>query len=214
MSTKSKDTQGESYDPVPAGTQHGICIAVIDIGTQPSSNPQFKPRPKVIITWELPNEKITVTKDGSSMELNRVISATYTNTLASKGNLRPDLASWRGRDFTEAELESFELGALIGANCLLSVVHNKKDTKTYANVASISPLMKGMPKLKPDNPTVHFDLDVFLASDAKELPDTLHNWIKDKIVQSAEWQRAKSGKSEPTEAQKANQGEADEDVPF
>lgn len=217
MSTKAKDTQGEGFEPVSAGTHQAVCIAVVDIGTQPSGNPAFPDRQKILLTWEIPDEKITITKGDASMECARVISATYTNTLASKGKLRPLLESWRGRPFTEAELEGFDLRDLLGANCLLSIVHNTKATKTYANVASISPLMKSMKKLVAENPHVHFDLDDFLASGDSDLPTTLHKWIQGKIMQSTEYLRSKDphhSRTEPTEAEKANLGADDDSVPF
>jgi hypothetical protein len=219
MSTKSKDTQGKGFEPIAAGTYQAVCIGVIDIGTQPNFNPSYPARPKIIITWEIPDEKILIKqKDGSELECARVISATYTNTLASKGKLRPILESWRGKPFTDIELEDFELANLIAANCLLTIVHQegtgKNANKVYANVASVSGLMKGMAKLISENNQVHFDLDTFLASGDSELPDDLHDWQKTKIRQSEEWVAAKNPQHEASEAEKANLSEVDQDVPF
>lgn len=217
MSTKSKDSQGSDFEPLPAGTHQGVCIGVVDLGTQQSQ--QWGPKQKLIITWEIPDEKIVLKKDGKDMTMPRVISAQFTNTLANKGKLRPLLESWRGRPFTEAELKEFECANLLGANCLLSVIHNKKGDKTYANIAGASPLVKGMAKLHAQSETVHFDLDVFLASGDAELPKTLHEWIKSKIMQSEEYLKAKDpqhARQGPTDSEMANVSgkENDEDVPF
>jgi len=36
---------------------------------------------------------------------------------------------------------------IIGANCLLNIQHKESNGKTYANVISVMPLLKGMPKI-------------------------------------------------------------------
>lgn len=41
----------------------------------------------------------------------------------------------------------FDVESVIGANCLLNVQHKAAGDKTYANVSSVMPLMKGMPKM-------------------------------------------------------------------
>ncbi len=205
--------------PPEAGVQHAVCIGVCDLGTQPSNNPKFSAHRKVLLTWELPNEKITMkTKDGlAEAEMPRVISHDYTMSLGTKANLRKMLDNWRGRAFTAEELASFDLSKLIGANGLISIVHvkSKDGTKTYANVSSVSPLMKGMPKLTPENRTLVYDL----PKDGEiTFPELMPEWVQNRIKNSDEYvasvnpQAAK--KNAPTEAQMANQTGGDEDVPF
>jgi hypothetical protein len=222
MSTKAKDTGGADFDPVPAGTHRAVCIGVIDIGTQPSGNPTFPERAKIIINWELPDEEVSL-KGGEAgpKVIKRIISQDYTNSLAKKANLRADLESWRGRTFTEEELKGFELKNLLGASCLVSVIHNAKGGRTYANVQSVSAPIKGQPKPTAEAKAVHFDLDTWLAGNdvhVDELPKEVPAWIQKRIKQSSEWQQALNpGKAEPTERQKANQPEkpaVDDDVPF
>ncbi|MEY4385808.1 MAG: hypothetical protein RLY20_1091 [Verrucomicrobiota bacterium] len=41
----------------------------------------------------------------------------------------------------------FDVESIIGTNCLLNIQHNQVSDKTYANVVSIMPLVKGMPKM-------------------------------------------------------------------
>ena len=53
----------------------------------------------------------------------RTISPRYTASLNVKSVLRRDLSAWRGRDFTQAELEEFNLRNIVGAPCLLQVIH-------------------------------------------------------------------------------------------
>jgi hypothetical protein len=38
--------------------------------------------------------------------------------------------AWRGREFTPEELKGFHLKNILGAWCMISVVHNENDGKT------------------------------------------------------------------------------------
>jgi len=73
----------------------------------------------------------------------------YTASLHEKAVLRGDLEAWRGRAFTEAELRRFDLETVLGANAVLSIIH-KQGSKggTFANVASVAPIMRGMNPIK------------------------------------------------------------------
>jgi len=206
--------------PPEAGVQHAVCIGVCDLGTQPQSNPKFQAHRKVLLTWELPNQKIMVkSKDGmAEIELPRVISADYTMSLGTKANLRKMLDVWRGRQFTPEELASFDLSKLIGANGLISIVHvkSKDGLKTYANVSSMSPLMRGMPKLTPENKTLVYDLP---SSGPITFPELMPEWVQNRIKNSEEYIQSLNPhqpKKGPTEEQMANRDgpDLDEDLPF
>lgn len=136
--------QGSSKEfiPCPAGTHQAVCVDVVDLGEQPT---QYGPKRKVKIVWQV-NELMD---DGSRFS----VQNRYTASLNEKAILRKDLESWRGRPFTEEELKGFDIEKLLGANCLLSVIHAESGDKTYANVKSISPLMKGMQKIAPEGYT-------------------------------------------------------------
>jgi len=77
-----------------------------------------------------------------------IVMRRYTLSLHEKSTLRKDLESWRGREFTEEELDGFDVEKLIGVPCLLNVVQIKKQADTFANVASIMRLPKGMNPLQ------------------------------------------------------------------
>ncbi len=62
--------------------------------------------------------------------------------------MRKDLESWRGRKFTQQELQGFDVETIIGVPCLLNIIQEDKGGETYANVASIMRLPKGLPALK------------------------------------------------------------------
>jgi hypothetical protein len=217
MGLLAKDKGGTDYEPLAAGMHQGVCYGIVDLGTQPGG--QFEPKRKVAFLWEVPSERIQFEKDGVKKDLPRGVSSIYTLSLSSKGLLRPMLESWRGRAFTDEELKGFDLQTVLGANCLLNIVHapgtGKNTGKTYANVKSVNPLAKGMMKLKSENAALFFSIDD--CGDTITVPQAVPDWLKAKIMQSEECLREqrKSGAPDPTEEQMANQtGGVDDDVPF
>lgn len=216
MSLLAKD-KGNDFEPIPVGMHRAVCYGVVDLGTQPSNNPKFKPARKVLFIWELPEERGMFDREvggqNQKVELPRAISQRFTNSLNKKSNLRPMLEGWRSRPFTEAELEGFELESVAGANCFINVIHEQKEGRTYANVSSITPLPRGTPKLEPENPILKFSLD-----DTKGrviFPPQMPEWVKGVIMQSDEFIRREQGAGAPERAPDARTTEgAEEDVPF
>lgn len=220
MALTAKDTGGATLAPVPAGLTHAICYSVIDLGMQPSRSPQYPDRHKVMFIWEIPDERIDVEKDGVKQNLPRVISAEYTLSLSSKGNLRPMLESWRNKAFTEEELEGFDLKNVLGANCYINVVHKRTVTKdgeprTYANVSSVNPLPKGVERKQPENPKCFFSFEEYQRG--QDLPDA-PEWIINKIKQSAEWKnlhdQSDGHTGDPNDEYYGDAVGDDDDVPF
>jgi hypothetical protein len=96
-----------------------------------------KSQHKVKIVWQIDEDR----DDGKRF----CVRKRYTLSLHEKSTLRKDLESWRGRPFTPAELEGFDLEVLLGVPCLLSVMHAiKPEGNTWANVAAIMKLPKTM----------------------------------------------------------------------
>ena len=156
-------------DPVPAGTHHAVCYGVIAVGTQPSE--KFTPRPKIIVCFEIPSERITI-KD---QDLPRGISKRYTLSLNEKSNLRKDLQSWRGKPFTPTELDGFDVSKVIGSNCLISVLHSDRAGAVYADISGISALPRQMASVRPENQPLYFNL-IEAIDLAKKTGNTEVNW--------------------------------------
>lgn len=136
MPIVAKDTG--SVQPAPVGMHNAVCVDVVDLGVKET---QWGPKEKIQIIWEIED----IHPDfGDPFR----VSSHYTLTLSEKGRLRADLESWRGRPFTEEELRGFDLEKLIGAPCMINVVHNTAGGKTYANPKAITPLPKGMDRLE------------------------------------------------------------------
>lgn len=145
-----KDNGGKDFELVPAGNHQAVCVFVEDIGTHEGTY-QGVPnnRHQIVVCWELV-EKMT---KGENAGKPFMVSKFYTFSLGEKANLRKDLEAWRGVAFTEDDLKNgFDIEKLKGANCLLNVIHYKKqDGNTGSKIQSISPIIKGMTKITPIN---------------------------------------------------------------
>jgi hypothetical protein len=182
---KAGASDDKKFENPPPGSYGAVCIKVIDQGTQEVIwEGDKKMQRKVFIQWEL-DEKMT---DGRPF----VTGRKFTVSLHEKATLRAFLKGWRGRDFTDAELEGFDPRKLIGAPCMLSLVQSGD----YVNIASASKLPKGMTPLAPVNPTVYFSLEEF----NKEVFDGLSNKMKEDIFKSPEYKTATSGGDVPDSA--------------
>jgi hypothetical protein len=133
---------GGSFKPAPAGTHAAVCCDVIDLGpVQVTFQNKTRTQHKVIICWQLAE----LMDDGKPFLVRR----RYTCSLHEKAALRKDLESWRGKAFTQSELEAFDLENLLGAGCLINVIHEQRNGSTYANVASVMKMPKSMAAPSP-----------------------------------------------------------------
>lgn len=197
MPIKIQNKGGEDFAPIPAGVHQGVCYGVIDIGTQPSNNPQHAPKRKLIMLFELPHERADF---GERKNLPRGTSITLTQSLSDKAILHKMLKSWRGRDFTEEELKGFDPKVLVGVNAQLNIVHEVKGDKTYANITSIMPLARGQVKAQQENKALYFSLDEQDLSSLK-FPDHMPKWIQQKITFCEEVLAATGGSADQTGGQ-------------
>ena len=203
---------GGDFKPVPPGLYAAYCVQLVDLGTQISE--KFGASHKIRITWEIHGEDesgaplMIVGREGDSMPM--VVGGEYTVSLGTKANLRKLLASWRGRDFTDEELAGFDISNVLGAPCMVNITNSTNATsgKTYANVAAVAPMPKGMPRPERAHPLVKFDLDAPDMAVFNSLPE----WVREKIEASPEWQELrKAGKGALPAGHPTIE---DDDVPF
>ena len=189
-------------DPVPAGTHHAVCYGIIAVGTQPSE--KFTPRQKIIVCFEIPSERITI-KD---QDLPRGISKRYTLSLNEKSSLRKDLQSWRGKPFTQEELNGFDVSKVIGSNCLISVLHSDRAGAIYADISGISALPRQMASVRPENTPLYFNLleSIDLAKKTGNTdvnwPSELPAWVQKICSQADEYLAFRGGESADSPAAK------------
>jgi len=189
-------------DPVPAGTHHAVCYGIIAVGTQPSE--KFTPRQKIVVCFEIPSERITI-KD---QDLPRGISKRYTLSLNEKSSLRKDLQSWRGKPFTQEELNGFDVSKVIGSNCLISVLHSDRAGAIYADISGISALPRQMASVRPENTPLYFNLleSIDLAKKTGNTdvnwPSELPAWVQKICSQADEYLAFRVGESAESPAAK------------
>lgn len=218
MPLYAKEESGHTFEPVAEGCHMALCYGVVDIGTQMG---QWEGKPKedrkVIVMFELPDERITVERDGVPTDLPRAISKQYTLSLGKKATLCKDLVGWRGKAFTPDELKRFDIEKLLGCRCQLMVVHkpSKDGSKTWANIQSIMAVPKGIAKVgSTENPTLFWSFDDWdKTKDNSVFPENMPEWVVNKCRQSKEWNAVYDGPED--EVQKAPDDDRDDSaMPF
>jgi hypothetical protein len=168
--------------PVPEGNHVAACYRIVDFGTQTILfSGKEKKQHKILISWEIPDEKM---EDGRPF----TIGQRFTWSMSKKATLRKSLESWRGLPFNEADfgVGGFDIKKLLGAGCMLNVVHQHEDGDTYANIASIARLPKGIFAPKPTNPYTF----IWLTPEEFDVPsyNALTDKMKEIIMKSPEYQ--------------------------
>lgn len=203
--TSKANSGGGDFERPENGTYPARCIQVVELGTH---NKEWKGESKkveeLMITWEISE----LMQDGKPF----VVNWRGTNSLSEKANLYKMLNAWRGKSFTEAELNEFHLGKLLDACCLISVVtETGKNGKEYTNVSSIMPLPKGMKAIDRVNPLVDFGI----CDLGTEEYDKLWPWVQ-KIVDSSDEGKEFHGQAPPKGNSGSNEPptDPDDDIPF
>lgn len=180
---KAPQTNSTPRTLVPQGTHIAICYQMIELGTQKESyKGEEKEKYKVMLSWELPYEKMD---DGKPM----VISREYTFFMGDKANLRKDIEAWRGAKFTEEGAKDFDIEVLLGKPCQLTIVHKTalSSGNVRDEVVSVSGIAKGMqiPAQTNSNKVLSFE------NWNESAFDSLPKYIQEKITSSPEYKNMK-----------------------
>lgn len=194
MAFIASDSGGSNFKRVPSGAFIGRCYSLIDLGTQHTDG-QYGPKDqhKIQIGWELFGEDddgnpLTVEYDGKTMPM--TIKKSYTVSLHEKSGLRRDLASWRGRDFTDEEAKAFDISKLMGAYCMVNVTTSENNGKTYSNVAGLTKLPTALKDAKPA--PVHGNILFDMDNPDMALFEGFHEKLQEAIKRAPEWKGSKS----------------------
>ena len=182
MSLKVKNKKGPSAPPVEGGTYPSVCVCIVDLGEQ--YNEHFKKyEDKVLLVWELP----TVTIEVEGEQKPRWLSKDFSATLSSKSNLTKFLVPWRGKPFTDEELngDGFDLKELLGKGGLLQVIVEEKDGNQYNRITGVMGYPVGMPEPTTQNELLFFDMDEWNDETLEKLP----GWIQDRVKKSTQYQK-------------------------
>jgi hypothetical protein len=209
---KQSSNSTSEFKLPPAGSFLARLYRIIDIGTQTTEwMGKRKMQRKIIAMFELHGED----NDGQPLQTAEgkplIVSKRYTLSLDEKATLRKDLEAWRGKAFTQEELDGFNLEVLLGKCCMVNVTHSTYDGKEYANIANISQVPAALKKLgepKGVNELMIFTLDPFDQDKFNKLSEGMQGVIK----KSAEYRNtfepnAPAVISAPSEL-------IDDDIPF
>lgn len=197
-----------TYTLIDPGTYAARCYGIVSLGTQPALNPQFKPTFKVVALFELPND---LAPNGKPMGASQFLNA-YLGSSKKPSKTAIFLNSWRGRPFTEEEAKGFDLMKVVGAPCLLSIVHEERNGKVREVISSIAPLMKGMTIPPMVNQPIRYEIEDGKNGTFQALPE----WMQKMIGQCLEWNTppaAVDAHDEAADAEVAAKAEA-EALPF
>lgn len=144
----------EQYRKAPAGQFQAVCCEVLDLGFNTRTYKNKQTGGEDVVTNHEIQFVFQLNKiDDETGKRFEIRSAPLNLILSEKANLRKFLMSWRGHDLTDEEKRppGLDVEKLVGRNAIISIVHNPVGDKTYANIASVMPLMEGMPEIVPEN---------------------------------------------------------------
>lgn len=167
------------FKPAPAGTHIARCVSMVDLGMQEVIySGQISVKRQVYLGFELSNEFM---EDGRPFFIGR----RYTASLNNKAALRKDLEAWRGRRFNDEDLQGFNITAVVGHPCMVTVSHTEKEDRTYANIAGVSAIPKGFSAPEQVNESLVYDLDEPNPAVFEKLPDWIKECLKKQVDPNA-----------------------------
>lgn len=165
--------------PVEAGTYMAVCVGIYDLGEQQT---EYKGKTRysnqVMFTFELAGVMMEIDGEQKPRQLSRSFAVSTSN----KSGLRKFLTSWRGKAFSDEEIQSFDTDVMLGQSAMIQVVHN--ETGEYANIDGVMQLPKGIPAPTPVSDLLCFNIDAWDDQKFEVLPE----WIQEKIKNSTQYQ--------------------------
>ena len=136
----AKNEGGASFTPHPEGQFAARCVDVIDLGEkveQYGDNPA-KLAHKVALVFH--------TGERNEKDVAIDVAKEFTLSMFELANLRKFLEAWRGKSYSDADVEEgAPLHKLCGQTALLAIEHKtSKGGRTYANISAVQRLPKVM----------------------------------------------------------------------
>jgi len=166
-------SEGETKrEIVPIGLHEAILIWLVDLGQQQTP---WGWKPQILFTFELC--KLLIEVEGQGFKPRVISSRAMTPFITQGSNLGQLLQGWFGK-LPETD---FDLKKLVGKHCMINVVHNENNGKTYANIGSIAPPTEECRKIGQHHEPIIFELG------RDQLDPNLPEWIRVKVMNSKEW---------------------------
>jgi hypothetical protein len=182
MALTVSDHGGGEFFLIPEGTHLATCYGIVDVGTQETA---YGDKQQMLVLWELPQVRHVFKEERG--EEPAVISKWFTASLNEKSNLRAALVAWRGKGFTEKELQGFEMKRVLGAGCMLAITHKanqKGDPRP--RISSVMALPQGTQVPAASLESFYYQIEELTGGDYEKLPQ----WIKKALGNSAEFKKA------------------------
>lgn len=201
MAIIASDSGGRDFEPMPEGPAAAVCDMMVDLGLQETN---FGVKHQVYIRFQVPEHRVEI--DGESKPA--IIGQTFTLSMSEKSNLRPLLEGWRGKKFSAEEVRGFDITKVAGQPAYINIVHNESGGKTYANIASLMPIPRGMEKPQLEGEVIVYDGDNLSNF------DKLRPWLQEKIKAQVVTREPQGSSPQPQGNVQGFDTDLDDDVPF
>ena len=192
---------------IPAGSHLAVCTMITEIGTHSiTSSYGTKDKYQVIMSFDFPDHRIDIEKDGVTKSLPKRKSKKFTFSYHEKSNLGLALSGWNG----ERPASDFDLSSMLGKNAMITIIHSEWEGSTYDNIQSISGLPSRMEGVKAETELISFSF----TENGVNIPTTVPEWVADKIKASKEWAFIKDAGEKLADSPPMTSGADEEDVPF
>lgn len=218
---KMTSSAGSFQDPT-AGTYAGVCVRVVDLGTQEQEwEGKKSTKRQLMLGFELHGDAVDT--DGCGYMLNDsgqpdpmkpfLVSAFLTASFHEEATLRKYMESWRGQPYSDQDIAAFETDGfdwalMLGVPCMVKMEANAKGK---VKIKGLSRLQKNIDKPVSVNSEIVFVLDEFDQQAFNALPQG----IRDIIAKSPEFKQlnglqAQVGDTPPASAD----APFDDEIPF
>ena len=141
MAIYARELRKSDHVPAPEGLHRAVCFACVYLGIVKTG---FGPKEKIELHWQIEDKHPDYDNPST-------LSKRYNLSFHEKSALYGDTESWRGKKWTDEEIETLDIESLATGfvNCTLNILHevSKKNGLIYANVMNVNPPMKGSEKL-------------------------------------------------------------------
>ena len=164
-------------------TQLQISIDKIDALDEYQGEP--KKKNSLWVYFELPNELAVFNPEKGEEPYS--VNIEYNHVPYETAKIMKHINSWRGKALSPQEIDDFDVSTLLEKPCMLTIVHNTSaaNGKTYANIASISGMPKGIECPKQVNPTFTFDYNENF--DMATMDENIPQFLQDIMKQTPDW---------------------------
>jgi hypothetical protein len=144
-----KFRKSEAFELAPDGTQPAVLSVIANLGRVASEfNGESKIRPIIGLVWVLAEPG----SDGGELS----IQETLTLSFHEKSKLYSRLCALNGG---KPPSDGQEIESFLGKAVLLTIAHTQKGERTYANVATATPPLRGMATPAMAGEPVFYDID-------------------------------------------------------